>query len=117
MNADIGSIGEDSDHVEPQCNEVRFSSIEVMLSDGAQGALLARSDGFERVSIAGSATQLDLDEDEGVVLAHYQVDLPAPGPVVAIDECVTVLDQVERSARSSPHAPGDLSFSLPPRRS
>jgi hypothetical protein len=66
MNADIGSIGEDSDHVEPQCIEVRFSGIEVMLGDGAQGALLAGCDGFERVSVAGSAPQLDLDEDECV---------------------------------------------------
>jgi hypothetical protein len=64
MNADIGSIGEDSDDVEPQCIEVRFSGMQIMLGDGAQGALLARSDGFERVSVAGSAPQLDLDKDE-----------------------------------------------------
>jgi len=108
MNADIGSIGEDSDHVEPQCIEVRFSGIEVMLGDGAQGALLAGCDGFERVSVAGSAPQLDLDEDEGVVLAHYQVDLPAPGPVVAIDEWVPVLDQVAQREVLTPCAGGSV---------
>jgi hypothetical protein len=64
MYADLGTVGEDSDHVEPQCIEVRFSGIEVMLGYGAQGALLAGSDGFERVSVAGSAPQLDFDEDE-----------------------------------------------------
>jgi hypothetical protein len=64
MNADIGSISEDPDHVEAQCIEVWFSGIEVMLGDGAQGALFAESDGFERVSVAGSAPQFDFDEDE-----------------------------------------------------
>jgi hypothetical protein len=34
------------------------------------------------------------NQDECVVLAHYQVDLPAPGPVVALEKCVAVLDQI-----------------------
>ncbi len=52
------------------------------------------SDGFQGVSVAGLASQLDFHEDDGVVLADYKVDLPAPGPVVALEERVTVLDQV-----------------------
>ena len=48
------------------------------------------------------------NQDEGVVLAHYQVDLPAPGPVVAIDECVTVLDQVAQREVLTPCAGGSV---------
>jgi hypothetical protein len=55
--------------------------------------LLAGGDGLQWISEAGTAPQFDLDEDDEIILAHYQVDLPAPGPVVTLDECVPVLDQ------------------------
>ena len=42
------------------------------------------------------------DQDEGVLLAHYQVDLSAPGPVVALDERVVVLDQVPQGEVFTP---------------
>ncbi len=42
------------------------------------------------------------NQDERVILAHYQVDLPAPCPVVALDECVTVLDQVAQGEVFTP---------------
>jgi site-specific DNA recombinase len=45
-------------------------------------------------------------QDEGVVLAHDQVDLPAPYPVVALDECVAVLDQVAQREVLTPCAGG-----------
>ena len=108
MHADIGSIGEDADHVESQGVVVWASSVEVVFGDGAQGALLAGGDGFERVSVAGSAPQLDLDEDEGVILADYQVDLPAPRPVVALDKLVTVPDQVAQGEVLTPCTGGSV---------
>ena len=112
MHADIGSIGEDADHVESQGVVVWSSGVEVVFGDGAQGALLAGGDGLERVSVAGSAPQLYLDEDEGVILAYYQVDLPAAGPVVALDELVPVLDQVAQSEVFAP-CPGRFVLQSP----
>ena len=109
MYADIGSIGEDADHVESQGVVVWSSGVEVVFGDGAQGALLAGSDGLEWVSVAGSAPQLHFDEDERFVLADYQVDLPSPGPIVALDELVSVLDQV---AQGEVLAPGPGRFVL-----
>jgi hypothetical protein len=94
MHADLGSVGQDSYHVESQGFEAWFSGVEVVLGDGSQGVLFVGGDGFERVSEAGPATQFYFDEDDGIVLAHDQVDLPAPGPVVALDELVTALEKV-----------------------
>src|SRR5215207_1858972 len=94
MWADLGPVGQDSDHVEAQGVELWFSGVEVVFSHGAQGVLFAVGDGFEWVSEAGAAPQLDFHEDECVVLAHYQVDLPAPCSVVALEKFVTVLDQI-----------------------
>jgi hypothetical protein len=74
--------------------------------------LLAGGDGLEWVSEAGTAPQFDLDEDEGLIFAHYQVDLPAPCPVIALDECVTVLDQVAQSEVFTP-CPGGFVFQAP----
>jgi hypothetical protein len=48
------------------------------------------------------------NKDECVILAHYQVDLPTPGPVVAIDEYVTVLDQVAQREVLTPCAGGSV---------
>jgi len=64
MYTDLGTIGEDPDHVEPQGVEAWFSGVEVVLGDGAQGVLLAGGDCLERVSEARRAPQLDFDEDE-----------------------------------------------------
>jgi hypothetical protein len=69
---------------------------------GAQGVLFAGGYGLQWTSEAGTAPQLDLHEDEGVVLAHYQVDLPSPSSVVALHERVTVLDQVAQGEVFTP---------------
>jgi site-specific DNA recombinase len=42
------------------------------------------------------------NQDEGVILAHYQVDLPSPSSVVALHERVTVLDQVAQGEVFTP---------------
>jgi hypothetical protein len=86
MYADLGPVGEDPDHVEAQGFELWSSGVEVVFGYGADGALLVVGDGFQGISVAGPAPQLYLDEDEGVVFAHYQVDFSAPGSVVAFDE-------------------------------
>ena len=112
MYADLGPVGEDSDHVEPQGVEMWFSGVEVVLGDGTQGVLLVGGDGFEGVSEAGPAPEFYLDEDDGVVVAHDQVYLPAPGPVVARDELVTTLEEIAQREVLTP-CPGRLVFQSP----
>ena len=41
-------------------------------------------------------------ENEGDVLAHNQVELPAPGSVVALEKFVTVLDQIAQGEVFTP---------------
>jgi hypothetical protein len=79
---------------------------------GAESVLLAVGDGFQWVSVSGPAPQLDFHEDEGVAVADYQVDFSAPGSVVALDECVTVLDQVAQCEVFTP-CPGGFVFQSP----
>src|ERR671912_363263 len=52
------------------------------------------------------------NQDEYVVLEHYQVDLPAPGSVVALEEFVTVLDQIAQREVFAPR-PGGLTLQSP----
>jgi len=85
---------EDADHVEPQGIETRVAVGEVLHGELAEGGLFAVRDGFEWVAVSGSAAQFYFDEDEGVFFADDQVDLPAPRPVVALDEVVATPGQV-----------------------
>ena len=64
MYADLGAVSEEAYHVEPQGFEEWFSGVEVVFGYGAQGVLLAEGDGFQWVSEAGPAPQLDFDEDD-----------------------------------------------------
>jgi hypothetical protein len=64
MYTDLGPVGEDSDHVEAQGIEGWFSGVEVVFGYGADGVLLAEGNGFQWVSEAGPAPQLDFHEDE-----------------------------------------------------
>ena len=66
IDADLGALGEDTDHVEAQGLEVWLCGVEVVFGYGAQGILLAGGDGFQWVSEAGPAPQLDFHEDEGL---------------------------------------------------
>jgi hypothetical protein len=52
------------------------------------------------------------NQDEGVVLAHYQVDLPSPSSVVALHKRVTVLDQVTQGEVFTP-CPGGFVLQSP----
>jgi chaperonin cofactor prefoldin len=61
-----------------------------------------RADGSLEVSGVLGASFVPENEDEGVVLAHYQVDLPSPSSVVALHERVTVLDQVAQGEVFTP---------------
>jgi hypothetical protein len=112
--ANLGPVGKDADHVEPQGFEVRFSGVEVVLGYGAEGVLFAEGDGFQWVSEAGTAPQLDFHEDECVIFAHYQVYLSAPGPVVTLDERVIVLDQVAQGEVFTPCSWGSFAQSPTP---
>jgi hypothetical protein len=94
LQADLRPVGEDADHVEAQGFEVWLSGVEIVFGYRAEGVLLAISYGFQWVSEAGPAPQFDFHENECVVLVHYQVYLPAPYSVVALEKCVPVVDQV-----------------------
>jgi hypothetical protein len=52
------------------------------------------------------------NQDECVVLAHYQVDLPAPCSVVALEKVVTVLDQIAQREVFTP-CPGGFILQSP----
>src|SRR5215211_5137895 len=52
------------------------------------------------------------NQDEGVVLAHNQVDLPSPSSVVALHKRVTVLDQVTQGEVFTP-CPGGFVLQSP----
>ena len=86
--------------------------MEVEFGYGAEGVLFTVGNGFQWVSEAGPAPQLDFHEDECVVLVHYQVDLPAPGSVVALEEFVTVLDQIAQREVFAP-CPGGFTLQSP----
>jgi hypothetical protein len=88
------------------------SGVEVVFGHRADGILLAVGNGFEWVTEGGLAPQLDFHEDEYVVLADYQVDLPAPCSVVALEKRVTVLDQVAQREVFTP-CPGGFVFQSP----
>jgi chromosome segregation ATPase len=60
------------------------------------------SDGSLDVSGVLGDSFVSENQDEGVVLAHYQVDLPSPSSVVALHERVTVLDQVAQGEVFTP---------------
>jgi hypothetical protein len=64
MYADLGPVGEDADHVEAQGVELWVSGVEVVLGYGAEGVLFRVGNGFQWVSEAGPAPQLDFHEDE-----------------------------------------------------
>ena len=57
-------MGEDADHVEAQGFEVWLSGVEIVFGYTAEGVLLAIGYGFQWVSEAGPAPQLDFHEDE-----------------------------------------------------
>ena len=60
------------------------------------------ADGSLEVSGVLGDSFVSENQDEGVLLAHYKVDLSAPGPVVALDERVMVLDQVTQGEVFTP---------------
>jgi hypothetical protein len=66
MQADLGPVGQDSDHVEAQGLVRWFSGVKVVFGYGAEGVLFAVGDGFQWVSEAGPAPQLDFHEDERI---------------------------------------------------
>src|SRR5215211_2241886 len=112
MLADLGLVGEDSDHVEPQGFEVWLSGVEVVFGYVAEGVLLTEGNGFQWVSEPGPAPQLDLHEDECVVLAHYQVDLPAPRSVVTRLRTSRAQDQIAQREVFTP-CPGGFILQSP----
>jgi hypothetical protein len=85
---------EDSNYVETQGVEVGVTVGEVVFRETAEGGLFTCCHGFHGVTEAGTAAQFYFNEDEGVIFAHDQVDLPSACPVVALDEIVAATGQV-----------------------
>lgn len=100
------------DHVEAECCLLGLSNGEVVPGEGAYFGLFARGYRFERVAEVGTLAQLDLDEDEGIVLAQYQVELTVAGAVVPLDERVTAVLKVLQGEVLAP-APGGATLQGP----
>lgn len=98
------SLEEDTDDVEAHGVEGWLLLGQVLFGQGADSALLARGDGLERVSVARSAAQFDLDEDQGVLVAQDQVQLAEAGAVVTLDERVASLGEVTQREVLAPGA-------------
>ena len=112
--ANLVVADEDSDHVEAQDVEIWGAVGEVLYGEGAKSSLFAEGYRFERVAEAGSAAQFYLDEDDGVVFAYDQVDLPVTRPVVAFDESVAAAGQVTQREVLTPRTRGLFCQSLTP---
>jgi hypothetical protein len=97
---------EDAHHVETHRVEGRLLLGQEAFGEAPYYRLLARGDGVERVSIARSAAQLHLDENEDVCVAQDQVQLPEARTVVALDELVASLRQVTQREVFAPGAGG-----------
>jgi hypothetical protein len=107
---------EDADLVESQGVEMWVAVGEVLHGELAEGGLFAGRDGFEWVAVGGPTARFDFDEYEGVFIADDQVDLPAPRPVVALDEVVAAPGQVAQREVLTPR-PGGPTAQAPPLRS
>ena len=92
--ANLVGAGEDADCVEAQGVEGWVAVGDVVCGEGADGISFACGYCLKGIPEAGSAAQFDLDEDEGVVFADDQVDLPVARPVVAFDEGVSPAGKV-----------------------
>src|ERR687890_226452 len=66
------------------------------------------ADGSLEVSGVLGDSFVSENQDEGVLLAHYKVDLSAPGPVVALEKFVTTFDQVAQREVFTPCSGGPV---------
>ena len=65
--ADLGPLGEDTDHVEAHGLEVWLCGVEAGVRLRSAGYFACGGDGFQWVSEAGPAPQLDFHKDERLV--------------------------------------------------
>ena len=92
--AGLGTGAQDSNHVEAHLSEGGLALGYVLLGDGAYGLLLARRDGFGGISEGGVPAQLDLHEHQSLLVGQDQVYLPVTGAIVALDEFVSLRQQM-----------------------
>ena len=83
------------DALEPEERHQVYKMLRLTVEVCADGSL-------EVSGVLGNSFVPGNQDDEGVVLAHYQVDLPSPSSVVALHERVTVLDQVAQGEVFTP---------------
>ena len=93
-----------ADNVEAHRVEVRLSHGEVPFGKCAYCGLLAGGDGLERVPEGHSAAKFYFDEDECILVAQDQVQLPEAGPVITFDESVPSPRQVVQRELLAPRA-------------
>jgi hypothetical protein len=77
---------------------------EVLFGERADGGLLTCRYGFEWVAEARRAAEFHFYEDEGFIVADYEVNFAAALPVVAFDEPVTASGKVAQREVLAPRA-------------
>ncbi len=85
---------EDADHVEAQEVKIGGSLGQVLLGREADGVLFSGRYGLQGGAVGGAAAKLHLDDHECVFVARDQVELPAAGAVVALDDLVAFTGEV-----------------------
>ncbi len=113
-HAGLALAEEDPYDVEAHGVEGWLSIEEVEFGEGADPGLFTRGDGLQRISEAGSAAQLHLDEYEGRAVANYEVELPVAGAIVAFHQGVALPGQVAQRELLAPGAGGPVSQAFTP---
>lgn len=80
-------------HVEADVLDVRVLR-KVGFGQSPDRRLLARRYGFQWISILRAPAQLYLNEDQGLSRAQNEIYFAIPGPVVALDERVSLAGEV-----------------------
>jgi len=98
------SFNEDAYDVKAHGVEVWLVIGEVLFGERAEGGLLAGRYGFQWVAEGRRLAELHFYEDEGFIVADYEVYFAATLPVVAFDEPVTAPGKVAQREVLAPRA-------------
>ena len=97
---------QDAHHVEAHLLADGAPLRQVLVGREPEPAALGRGHRLHRLPESRAPAQLDLDEDQGRAVLQDQVDLPAAGPVVALDEGVSQAAEVGERELLPPRAGG-----------
>lgn len=102
LDPNVAASYHDSNHIEAHLGEVRLRVGDESFGEGQDRPLFARGDGFERVTVSRAPAQLDLDEDQRLAIAQYEIYLPFAGTKVSLDETVSLLEQITQGQVFTP---------------